>query len=521
MAEIRNLTRNGETFYPLTVADAVSDPSGEYIGYYMENSEWIKVVADHDGKILVGIKANGEIEWSLGIPTPIKDYISETLLNKVDKEEGKSLIEAEYASSINYTKNLEYISAELDNEEKVVSSRDKDGILHENVGIKTPKILLSKEGLDKLSKELDINKTDILSLYPPQKIVPLLENFKTCTFQHGNSYEGLDGGSVNVQPYFPLTFMWFSDIHQDSENLKRIKKFYDKYKDNIDDVIFTGDTVSGTYSAAAHNYWHECGADSFLFVIGNHDAAYTLSPYKPVSPKKAYDVYLKNFLTDTGIICEENKNYWYKDYTFAKSHECHGGIRFIALDQYHWKEGEIFDVDSYDDGSPVDNGEQAEWLENLLQDALENEFAVIISLHGACVNYTDIECSFNTLHKVGNQGYASTSTEILDIVQNFIDAGGEFITWMCGHWHQDWFGNITNYSQQTQIVVNTASHLVQWREQHLIPDTNSADCFDIISIEPKQKFIRLVRIGIEFDRNGRHVGTLLYDYKNKKLISNF
>ena len=131
MAEIRNLTRNGETFYPLTIAEAVQDPNGEFFGYYTESLEWIRVVADHEGKILAGIKTTGEIEWSLGVPQPIKDYIQENIIpilaDKVDKKEGKSLIDSEYAEGISYQENPEFINVELDNEGKVLGGTKVDG----------------------------------------------------------------------------------------------------------------------------------------------------------------------------------------------------------------------------------------------------------------------------------------------------------------------------------------------------------------------------------------------------------
>jgi len=41
------------------------------------NPEWIDVVTDKEGRILAGIKSDGSIEWALGVPTPIKEYVEE------------------------------------------------------------------------------------------------------------------------------------------------------------------------------------------------------------------------------------------------------------------------------------------------------------------------------------------------------------------------------------------------------------------------------------------------------------
>ena len=39
--------------------------------YYSESPEWIKVITDSEDKVLAGIKEDGTVEWSVGVPTPI------------------------------------------------------------------------------------------------------------------------------------------------------------------------------------------------------------------------------------------------------------------------------------------------------------------------------------------------------------------------------------------------------------------------------------------------------------------
>jgi hypothetical protein len=144
MTEIRNLTRNGETFYPQTHVEGVLDPDGNYIGYYVDNPEWIRVITDSDDKILVGIKSDGSIEWSIGVPQPIKDYIQENIItvlqDKVDKEEGKGLINSDFASSQSAIENPEFLEVTVDSEDKVLEGRKTDGTKIELIGIETPKI---------------------------------------------------------------------------------------------------------------------------------------------------------------------------------------------------------------------------------------------------------------------------------------------------------------------------------------------------------------------------------------------
>lgn len=91
--------------------------------YYSENPEWVKVITDSEDKILAGIKVDGTVEWSAGVPTPIR----EELLKKVDKEDGKSLINAEYASTKFTVNNLEFLEVTTDSEDKVLEGIQQDG----------------------------------------------------------------------------------------------------------------------------------------------------------------------------------------------------------------------------------------------------------------------------------------------------------------------------------------------------------------------------------------------------------
>ena len=125
-------------------------------GVYVENPEFVYLKTDKDDKILWAIKKDGSIYYGAGIPQQVIDYIEkkiaelsldeyedivaflnnlekgdktlQTLLNeKVDKEEGKSLIDAEYASSIQFIENPEFVGVWLDNEEKILFGVQTDG----------------------------------------------------------------------------------------------------------------------------------------------------------------------------------------------------------------------------------------------------------------------------------------------------------------------------------------------------------------------------------------------------------
>lgn len=130
------------------------------LGHYETNEEWLRAYTDTEGKFLWGIRIDGSIDWSVGIPTPIRTKLQEIVTKcqqdktdlteaiatakeeltsslqtyqhttdasitklqegKVDKEEGKSLIEDEVKECFRVIENEEFIKAIVDAEDKVL-----------------------------------------------------------------------------------------------------------------------------------------------------------------------------------------------------------------------------------------------------------------------------------------------------------------------------------------------------------------------------------------------------------------
>ena len=127
------------------------------LGHYETNEEWLRAYTDAENKFLWGIRADGSIDWAVGIPRPIQKKIEELIatdtaiqesitqlrteltesLNnkiqslkdneiknlqdtKVDKEEGKSLIEDEVKECFRVIENEEFLKAIVDSEDKVL-----------------------------------------------------------------------------------------------------------------------------------------------------------------------------------------------------------------------------------------------------------------------------------------------------------------------------------------------------------------------------------------------------------------
>lgn len=119
------------------------------LGHYETNEEWLRVYTDAENKFLWGIRVDGSIDWAVGIPKPIQKALNEIIANnetfqqtiteameaykatidekvaaidkkKVDKEEGKSLIEDEVKECFRVIENEEFIKAVVDSEDRVL-----------------------------------------------------------------------------------------------------------------------------------------------------------------------------------------------------------------------------------------------------------------------------------------------------------------------------------------------------------------------------------------------------------------
>lgn len=119
------------------------------LGHYETNEEWLRVYTDAENKFLWGIRVDGSIDWAVGIPKPIQKALNEIIANnetfqqtlteameaykatidekvaaidkkKVDKEEGKSLIEDEVKERFRVIENEEFIKAVVDSENRIL-----------------------------------------------------------------------------------------------------------------------------------------------------------------------------------------------------------------------------------------------------------------------------------------------------------------------------------------------------------------------------------------------------------------
>lgn len=124
-------------------------PNKEYVGTYEENVEFLRIYTDKNGKFLWGIRVDGTIEWSKGIPSPIQAALREletkmkesiedgydelkTLLNEkvIELEDAIDVINASLkplTDTFIYQDDSEFVNVITDNQGKILFGIKEDG----------------------------------------------------------------------------------------------------------------------------------------------------------------------------------------------------------------------------------------------------------------------------------------------------------------------------------------------------------------------------------------------------------
>ena len=198
-----------------------------------ENPEFIKVVTDNEDKILYGVKANGSFYFGLGVPQQVIDYVTEhqnatreellaLIDTKVDKVEGKSLIDTEYASSQSATDNPDFLQVSTDLENKVLEGIKSDGTkviggdLHVNGSTDIDKDI-------KILGDMEVSGVLYKAIENPEYLVAWIDQNDKIVFglrADGKTYIG-DAD-------------FFNDIKNNQEAISEIKSYLNNIPSNID-----------------------------------------------------------------------------------------------------------------------------------------------------------------------------------------------------------------------------------------------------------------------------------------------
>jgi hypothetical protein len=308
------------------------------------------------------------------------------------------------------------------------------------------------------------------------------------------------------------TFLHFSDIHGDPASYNRIGEFYNTFKQQISDVICTGDFVHTSW-ADDFTFWNN---PEILFTLGNHDVgminAHASHPSKdgagnvPLTTKETYDRYFAPFIDNWNVVQPANaesagKCYWYKDYNNASR------VRLIGFDSFF-----------------IDNDELS-WLDEVLEDARVKEYAVIVAQHFPPKTLDVIPSTYNQLRTYPSPGYVVDGVwysimpeSLIQSVETFIDNGGEFICHLVGHNHCDYIGTVPEHTNQFVFAVSDASSVVTPSEVQRVQTDASRDCFNVFSVDTENKLVKSLRVGYTYNMNLQSKKFLVFNYQTKEII---
>ena len=310
-----------------------------------------------------------------------------------------------------------------------------------------------------------------------------------------------NGGKVwGYRSQLPLlTLLHISDIHSDAGAMKRLCTFMEEYGDNIEDCICTGDILENRWTSDFDFWGKDERAHKFLSCIGNHDMLADPTGWDwsmRATQKDCYDRYFAPYIENWGCIYQKDKTFYYKDYPA-------NAIRLIVLN------------------SVLENDEQKEqldWLECVLNGAIENNFHVVIAMHYP-IYMKKIPCNFSTLDRGDGLGDQAMSI-YQEKVDSFIKKGGDFVVWLTGHVHNDYIGYNEQYPDQLCIAIDALCcyQSEAYTDAYRTIGTPSEDLYNIVTIDTYDKLVKIIRIGSNLDRYLRKKDTLCINYKTFEVI---
>lgn len=490
------------------------------LGQYKDISGFIRIYTDADDKILLAIKSDGDVLFGYGVPSQIKEAIEDIIESVTELDDKIDAIDVKIKSIENKIDeilqelpeeyDLNYIHAIADSEGKILEDITSNGVREFRCGIK----VYDSYELNEHSYNTIEDSADAISI-----VVDAENKVLEATYKNGKKYfkevcsdnfsEKEILNDYNKREYAQkfvalsatrsssLSVLHFSDIHADFVNLQRIIKFKEYFKDYLDIAINTGDTVN-QYASDGFTFYSQSDTADIWNVIGNHDTR-TSASWIGFGKVNTYNTYIKPFISKWGVVqpdgADEGKSYYYKDFDGKN-------IRIIVVD-----------VMNYDDTQNL-------WFVNLLTDAKTKNLPVIVAAHYPPGGVNGLDCNWSSIDykNIPSESlvdYYNPSFKIAAAeVQDFISSGGKFVCWLGGHTHTDIVGLLDGYDNQLVILADTAQKGTLLESPHIV-DTKSQDSFNILTFDTNKGYIKMFKVGCEFDNKLRHRESLCIDYINK------
>lgn len=262
----------------------------------VESPEWIELKTDSEGKIIEGIKHDKrkffatpivkvDTEMLVAEEADINEAtINEAAIDKATINEAtidEATIDEVETNSIDTTEetidgnkiggvtNSEYNKLLTDKYGNIISSYQKNGTFDWKKGI--PKHVQNYIE-DEIDSAIDEYKDEQTVPFDSEEVLPLLYNL----IQPDRNL------ADNTELRKQTTFLWFSDIHNNIVNMRRLINFYWKFriqKDSngnitkmFDNILFSGDFCGTKWpDYYGNNMQSLAGFNDILVCLGNHD----------------------------------------------------------------------------------------------------------------------------------------------------------------------------------------------------------------------------------------------------------
>lgn len=270
------------------------------------------------------------------------------------------------------------------------------------------------------------------------------------------------------------------------------------------DILFTGDAVR-TCHENGNTYWYEVpGAEKVLPCMGNHDLVNTpLMDWNDLIPMyQAAEEFFEpqKSLQDKSVTYKKGTTYYRKKYEAE-------GVLLITLDTFL-----------------KDEEEKAEFrfFEESLRVAKEEGLAVVIAQHDFPEDLVKIPCNFNTpFRKTQELCGPGLQKEFKEALQKFIDEGGEFTVFLCGHSHTPLLGYDKEYPRQLYIVLGASSTMYGTRggDSLRVAGTQSVNLANFVTFDTEMHLIKLIRAGVTVNSLLTSTRVLTMNYQTKEIIT--
>ena len=352
----------------------------------------------------------------------------------------------------------------------------------------------------------DGDQSPIIEFYERQSSIEKLEEQLEASTDTVENL--LDNARFSDDNDRTFTILQCTDIHGSVDAAEAFLNELQRYRGKIDLAVNTGDLTRAKWSNGIAFWTQISGLESVWNLIGNHDSTVnSTSVWNDVPISDVYNRFIAPYISEWGVVSAgQNLNYYYKDFTEA-------GLRIIALDAM------------FIDASEVT------WFETVLAGARTANLAVVVLCHYPCgtVN-SNTSVTFASIDGANAEQTAplALNTDCAEKINAFINAGGEFVAWVCGHRHRDDFGYVVNYPNILNITLEksggndgaSASSNYRTHDSARIYGTEGQNSFNLITVDRGKKLIKVVRIGNHCDKYLRQKHSLCYNYETKTVISN-